>query len=158
MIKDNSGNRRFYGVYRGIVVDTQDPLNKGRLRLQVPQVLLEEETGWAWASYQPGVLNVLPQVGAGVFVMFEGGDPSFPIWLGTFTEILPPEPVAVRWSPTFQATGLVFTGVDATYPTYESYYVKQGQLVTFNIKISDDTCENSVKNKKRREQYQPGNR
>ena len=148
MIKDNSGNRRFYGVYRGIVVDTQDPLNKGRLRLQVPQVLLEEETGWAWASYQPGVLNVLPQVGAGVFVMFEGGDPSFPIWTGTFVQILPPEPEspttpeAVRWSPVFQATGMTFTGTGATYPTYSSYYVRYGQLVTFNIKIDLTTVTN----------------
>ncbi len=44
-------------------------------------------------------------------------------------------PVAVRWSPTFQATGLTFTGTGTTYPTYNSYYVKIGQLVTFNIKI-----------------------
>jgi len=51
-------------------------------------------------------------------------------------------PVAVRWSPTFQATGLTFTGTGTTYPTYNSYYVKAGQLVTFNIKIDMTTVTN----------------
>lgn len=41
---------------------------------------------------------------------------------------------ATRYSPTFQATGLTFTGTGASYPTYNSYYVKHGQMVTFNIK------------------------
>jgi len=51
-------------------------------------------------------------------------------------------PTAVRWSPTFQATGLTFTGTNSTYPTYNSYYVKIGQLVTFNIKIQMTTVTN----------------
>ena len=51
-------------------------------------------------------------------------------------------PVAVRWSPTFQATGLTFTGSNSTYPTYNSYYVKIGQLVTFNIKVEMTTVTN----------------
>jgi hypothetical protein len=84
MIKDEFGNRRFYGVYRGIVQNNSDPLDKGRLKLQVPQVLGEAVTGWAWGMNQPGVSRQLPVVNEGVFVMFEGGDPSFPIWLGAF--------------------------------------------------------------------------
>jgi hypothetical protein len=51
-------------------------------------------------------------------------------------------PIAVRWSPTFQATGLTFTGSNSTYPTYNSYYIKVGQLVTFNIKIEMTTVTN----------------
>lgn len=51
-------------------------------------------------------------------------------------------PTATRWSPTFQATGLTFTGSGNTYPTYNSYYVKLGQLVTFNIKIDLTTVNN----------------
>lgn len=85
MIKDEYGNRRFFGVYRGIVQSNTDPLNKGRLKLQVPQVLGEAVTGWAWPIEQPGVARTLPEIGVGVFVMFEGGDPSFPLWIGTFT-------------------------------------------------------------------------
>ena len=92
MIKDESGNRRFLGIYRGIVVDNNDPLNKGRLRLQIPQVLLEEETGWAWAVHQVELDRGIPPVNSGVWVMFEGGDPSFPIWLGTFEQLTPATP------------------------------------------------------------------
>lgn len=49
---------------------------------------------------------------------------------------------AIRWSPTFQATGLTFTGSGVTYPTYNSYYVKYSQLVTFNIAIDLTTVTN----------------
>jgi hypothetical protein len=41
--------------------------------------------------------------------------------------------VPVRYSPVFSATGLTFTGTGSSYPTYNSYYVKAGQLVSFNI-------------------------
>lgn len=47
-----------------------------------------------------------------------------------------------RYSPTFQATGLTFTGSGATYPTYNSYYVKAGQLVSFVIEVSLATVTN----------------
>lgn len=49
---------------------------------------------------------------------------------------------ATRWSPNFEATGLTFTGSGVTYPTYNSYYVKVGQLVTFNIAINLTTVTN----------------
>jgi hypothetical protein len=51
-------------------------------------------------------------------------------------------PNAVRWSPNFSATGLVFTGTGTTYPTYNSYYVKAGQFVTFWIAVDLNTVTN----------------
>ena len=48
----------------------------------------------------------------------------------------------IRYSPTFQATGLTFTGTDTTYPTYDSWYVKQGYMVSFWIKINLNTVTN----------------
>lgn len=50
--------------------------------------------------------------------------------------------VPVRYSPTLSATGLTFTGANSTYPTYDSYYAKAGQLVTFNIKVNFTTVTN----------------
>jgi len=47
-----------------------------------------------------------------------------------------------RWSPNFQATGLTFTGTDVTYPTYNSYYVKNGRTVSFWIAIDLATVTN----------------
>lgn len=84
MIYDNYGNRRFYGMYRGIVIENQDPKNESRLKLKIPQVLHDQVSDWAWAMHQPGVTRSIPSVGTGVWVSFEGGDPSYPVWTGTF--------------------------------------------------------------------------
>ena len=48
----------------------------------------------------------------------------------------------VRYSPTFTATGLEFTGSGATYPTYNSYYVKSGSMVSFVIEVDLSTVTN----------------
>lgn len=50
-----------------------------------------------------------------------------------------PNPIAVRYAPTFSATGLTFTGSGTAYPSYNSWYVKHGQLVTFSIEIDMTT-------------------
>lgn len=82
--------RRFYGKYRGIVVDNADPNKLGRLKLQVPSVLGDEVvTGWALPCLPyGGDVNqgfwFIPEVGAGVWVEFEEGDLEFPLWVGTF--------------------------------------------------------------------------
>lgn len=110
MIKDEFGSRRFFGVYRGVVVDNKDPLTKSRLRLQVPQVLGDEVTGWAWAVHQPGVVRLVPTAGEGVFVMFEGGDPSFPIWLGTFT------PLSISFGSFYDTTTQTAESTSVAYP------------------------------------------
>jgi hypothetical protein len=47
-----------------------------------------------------------------------------------------------RWTPNFEATGLAFTGTGATYPTYNSHYVKNGRSVTFFIEIDMATVTN----------------
>lgn len=47
-----------------------------------------------------------------------------------------------RYSPTFQSTGLTFTGSGDTYPSYNSYYVKNGYMVSFWIEISMATVTN----------------
>ena len=49
---------------------------------------------------------------------------------------------SVRWTPNFEATGLTFTGTGNTHPAYQSYYVKQGQLVSFWIAVDCSTVTN----------------
>lgn len=39
----------YLGIYRGYVIDANDPTNSGRVRLIVPQVLGESVTNWAWS-------------------------------------------------------------------------------------------------------------
>jgi hypothetical protein len=132
---------RYHGIYRGIVIATNDPEGLGRVTLTVPQVSGTEVTNWAWPIT---TVDTLPNSNDRCWVMFEGGDPNFPIWLGTNFGVSAPvvEPTQVRWSPVFQATGLTFTGTGTTYPTYNSYYVRYGQFVTFNIKVDLTTVTN----------------
>lgn len=78
---------RFYGKYRGTVVNNIDPLQIGRIQVSVPDVNLIPGT-WAMpcvplAGRQQGTFMV-PQIGAGVWVEFERGDPDYPIWVGGF--------------------------------------------------------------------------
>ena len=72
---------QFFGVYRGIVEDTKDPENRRRLEVRVP-ALLGEEKIWAEPCIPPG-LQLMPEVGDIVWVEFEAGDPSLPVWIGT---------------------------------------------------------------------------
>ena len=77
---------RYYGKYRGVVVHNNDPLRMGRLRARVPEVLGEQESGWAmpcvpYAGDGSGQYPI-PEPGTGVWIEFEAGDPSRPIWSG----------------------------------------------------------------------------
>jgi uncharacterized protein involved in type VI secretion and phage assembly len=96
--------REFYGKYRGTVTDIQDPLMMGRVRARVPDVMGDQESGWAmpclpFAGSGMGFF-ALPKVGAGVWIEFEHGDPDYPIWAGCWigslaeapTELLAPPP------------------------------------------------------------------
>jgi uncharacterized protein involved in type VI secretion and phage assembly len=85
--RDELRSRQFYGKFRGRVVDNDDPLHRGRLRVQVPQVL-EDSSAWAmpcvpFAGKEMGFF-ALPEKDTGVWVEFEAGNPSYPIWTGFF--------------------------------------------------------------------------
>jgi uncharacterized protein involved in type VI secretion and phage assembly len=81
---------QYYGKYRGIVVDTHDPEQLGRLRARVPSVLGRDiPTGWATPCVPYGGDSgqgflFMPEIGAGVWIEFEEGDLEFPIWSGTY--------------------------------------------------------------------------
>jgi uncharacterized protein involved in type VI secretion and phage assembly len=80
---------RHYGKYRGIVTRVDDPLSIGRIRARVPQLTADTELGWALPCLpfggMPGEgLFTIPSEGAGVWVEFEGGDLSHPVWTGAW--------------------------------------------------------------------------
>ena len=86
---------RFYGKYRGVVSQVDGPTM--RLKARVPAVLGDQESGWAmpcvpYAGPQVGIA-FLPEEGSGVWIEFEAGDVSFPIWVGCYwrTGEFPPE-------------------------------------------------------------------
>ncbi len=80
--------RRFFGKYRGTVMENVDPLGQGRLMVLVPDVLGQMLSTWALPCVPmagPGMGTVfVPPVRASVWVEFEQGDPQQPIWVGCF--------------------------------------------------------------------------
>ena len=96
---------RHYGKYRGLVSNNQDDRNLGRLKARVPEILGEVETGWAlpcapYAGNGEGSFMV-PPVGAGVWIEFEAGDVSRPIWTGCWwgNDQLPEDNSRTRATP-----------------------------------------------------------
>lgn len=78
----------YYGKYRGTVINNIDPMQIGRIQVMVPDVSGFIPTSWAMpcvplAGKQMGTF-VVPQVGSGVWVEFEQGDPDYPIWVGCY--------------------------------------------------------------------------
>jgi uncharacterized protein involved in type VI secretion and phage assembly len=78
---------RHFGKYRGTVVDNADPTNRARLKVRAPAALGDLEA-WAmpcvpYAGDKVGFF-FLPEPGTGIWVEFEAGDPSYPIWSGCF--------------------------------------------------------------------------
>jgi uncharacterized protein involved in type VI secretion and phage assembly len=72
--------------HRGVVVNNLDPLQIGRLMVDVPGVLSAPAFAMPCVPYAgPGVGFVaLPPIGANVWVEFENDDPAAPIWTGCF--------------------------------------------------------------------------
>lgn len=76
----------FFGKYGGKVADVDDPLQLGRIKVEVPGVFAPGDSAWAlpcvpYAGDQIG-FKFIPDVGANVWVEFEQGDIARPIWTG----------------------------------------------------------------------------
>jgi len=99
----DGNNGRFYGKYRGMVINNIDPLQIGRLMVQVPDVTGLPPSTWAMpcmpvAGIQNGMFAV-PIIGSGVWVEFEQGDPDHPIWVGCFWGSAAEVPALARLTP-----------------------------------------------------------
>lgn len=81
-------DKKFYGKFRGVVVNNIDPMMLGRLMVMVPDVSNIMLSSWAMpcapvAGIQTGIFAV-PMIGAGVWIEFEQGNSDYPIWVGGF--------------------------------------------------------------------------
>jgi len=88
-MSDNPNKGKFWGKYRGTVVNNVDPEFRGRLLCMVPDVLGPAPSSWCEAcaplagpAGPPMGAYMVPPIGAGVWVEFEQGDPNMPVWTG----------------------------------------------------------------------------
>ncbi|WP_431284675.1 phage baseplate assembly protein V [Humitalea sp. 24SJ18S-53] len=73
---------RYYGVYRARIVGTSDPTAAGRVQVMIPAIAGAASV-WAPVCAPFGAVTGSPRIGAGVWVMFESGDATSPVVLGT---------------------------------------------------------------------------
>ncbi|MCP4403246.1 MAG: hypothetical protein GY801_38800 [bacterium] len=78
---------RYFGKYRGLVKDNEDTENLGRIKALIPEVLGDVALSeWAlpctpYSGDGEGQF-MIPPIDAGVWIEFEAGDVSRPIWSG----------------------------------------------------------------------------
>jgi hypothetical protein len=98
----------YYGKYRGTVIQNIDPELRGRLQVEVPDVMSVIPSTWAEPCVPlagvtgfPMGIYVVPPIGAAVWVEFEHGDPNLPIWTGCrFPTSADVPPMALAGLPT----------------------------------------------------------
>lgn len=81
---------KFPGVYRALVVETNDPLNMNRVRFKCPDLhdfnLPASDLPWAVPAFDLGGKRAgrftTPVIGDWVFITFERGHPYGPVWIG----------------------------------------------------------------------------
>ncbi len=96
--------QRFWGKYRGTVLDNEDPNHQGRIIASVLEVLGAVPTGWAMpcapvAGIGAGFYSI-PPIASGVWIEFEAGDVSRPIWTGGYWAVGEAPPVPPLQPPT----------------------------------------------------------
>ena len=98
-----NASQRFFGKYRGTVVNNVDPMQLARIQVMVPDVSAVIPSSWAMpclpcGGIQTGVVTV-PPIGAGVWIEFEQGDPDYPIWAGSYWGTAAEVPVLSHLAP-----------------------------------------------------------
>ena len=93
----------YFGKSRGLVLNNVDPMQMGRLQVQVPDVTGLVPASWAMpcapvAGIQQGMF-ALPAIGSGVWVEFEQGNLDYPIWVGCFWGSGAEVPALARLTP-----------------------------------------------------------
>lgn len=90
------GRTEWPGLWRGRVEDVDDPERRGRMRVRVYAVHTEDENQvpvnrlpWAEPCFQDAGINYgefhCPyRIGDMVWVMFEGGNADYPVWMGSW--------------------------------------------------------------------------
>lgn len=80
--------KEVFGKYKAYVRDINDPLQRGRIRVQCPEISGNGLTNWCETctpvGYDGGGDIAVPKVGETVYIEFEGGDIRKPLYVGNF--------------------------------------------------------------------------
>jgi uncharacterized protein involved in type VI secretion and phage assembly len=95
--------QKYFGKYRGTVINNVDPEMRSRIMAMVPDVSSLIPMTWAlpclpMGGIQTGVLAV-PPIGAGVWIEFEQGNRDYPVWTGCFFGSAAEVPAMAQMTP-----------------------------------------------------------
>jgi type VI secretion system (T6SS) baseplate-like injector VgrG len=113
---------RYYGKYSGEVTDPSDPEKLGRIKVSVPSVFPPDVEVWARPCFASGHF-FLPPAQTKVWVEFEAGNTSYPLWVGT-------------WYP----QGQLPPDADRPYPAARVVHTPSGHV----IELSDEDGKEKV--------------
>ncbi len=85
--KDNVG--KYFGKFRAVVKKIDDPEKLGRIRVTCPDIYGKDMSPWAWPCLPYGGSDetgffMIPEIESGVWLEFEQGCPTNPIWSGVW--------------------------------------------------------------------------
>ena len=117
-------DRKYFGKYRGIVMNNIDPEQRGRIQVVAADVPTLLPPTWAMPCLPVGgILSgvfTVPPIGAGVWLEFEQGDTDYPIWVGcywgsaaevpTLAKLTPPGVFGITMQTTLQ-NGIILNDV-----------------------------------------------
>jgi hypothetical protein len=115
-----------YGKFRGTVAANDDPQRMARVQALVPAVWSNGPGPWAMPCVPMAAANcgvfAVPPVGGGIWIEFEGGDPTLPIWSGGY------------WSSAAEMPPSSVGGVHIIGPSGASISVTEVGIVLDNAK------------------------
>jgi uncharacterized protein involved in type VI secretion and phage assembly len=119
-----------YGKYRAIVKNIEDPEKLGRIQLNCPEIYGEDLSPWAWPCLPyAGISNVgiffLPELNSGVWLEFEQGHITNPIWSGC-------------WYTKFKGENELPQESQDNYGTHKIIRTKSGHSIEFYDKENEE--------------------
>ena len=120
---EDSGDKKFYGVTVGKVINPLDPMALGRVQVQLPFIDSLDLSPWARIAVpMAGIFHghyFIPNIGDEVLVVFEHGDVNAPYIIGSLWNAIarPPLPSPlpqIRTIRTLAGNQVVFTEVPPT--------------------------------------------
>jgi hypothetical protein len=128
---------RYEVIYRAVLKNNNDPKNLRRIKVVVPQITGDQTTDWIWpviSTKRP------PDIGTGTWVMYIGGNPEYPVWIGEFGE----SPQGMFGHGSFYSTQDQTTGLNTeTIVTYNNTDISEGVTLSGSqIKVDYDGTYN----------------
>lgn len=124
---------KWYGKYKGMVVENKDPDNLGRIVSIVPSVFGKEKLPWALPCFPTSGYFKVPDIGESVWIEFEGGYLENPIWSGVWYS-----PNSHKWYNT-QGKFEVPKDSKINPPQKRMYQSRCGHKVIYNDKEGEES-------------------